>query len=256
MLRECSRQFLPGRRRRILIQTTGSMARLGQPPKPNQTTKPNPNMPPGPGPAPAAAPAPKTNPAPAPAAAPAPAPNPNPAPAPAPQPVAGATGQTQTKEQASGPKNLPKEDKNSFIVNFKDVELEQIIKTFSDITGKNFILEQIPKGKITIVSPVKIPKSQAINIFEAILNLNGYNIVATSIPNLYRIVPIPEASQIQPADLSSGAEASGARGDLHHPFHPSQIHGRAGGGSPGPAALEQGQRVVHGLYRDQHHNHC
>jgi len=85
------------------------------------------------------------------------------------------------------------EDKNSFTINFKDVELEQIVKVFSDITGKNFILEQVPKGRITIVSPVKMPKSQALPIFEAILNLNGYNMVATSIPNLYRIVPIGEA---------------------------------------------------------------
>lgn len=85
------------------------------------------------------------------------------------------------------------EDRNSFTINFKDVELEQIVKVFSDITGKNFILEQVPKGRITIVSPVKMPKSQALPIFEAILNLNGYNMVATSIPNLYRIVPIGEA---------------------------------------------------------------
>jgi len=108
----------------------------------------------------------------------------------------------QTPEAPAGDQAAPppapkmlKEDKNSFVVNFKDVELEQIIKTFADITGKNFILEQIPKGKITIVSPVKIPKSQALNVFQAILNLNGYNMVATSIPNLYRIVTIPDASK-------------------------------------------------------------
>lgn len=110
------------------------------------------------------------------------------------QPPAPAPSQAQP-ESTAPTKPLTKEDKNSFTINFKDVELEQIIKTFSDITGKNFILEQIPKGKITIVSPVKIPKGQALNVFQAILNLNGYNMVATSIPNLYRIIPIPEATK-------------------------------------------------------------
>jgi len=96
----------------------------------------------------------------------------------------------------AGPAKSPKiieENRNSFTINFKDVELEQIVKVFSDITGKNFILEQVPKGKITIISPVRIPKNQALPIFEAILNLNGYNMVATSITNLYRIIPISEA---------------------------------------------------------------
>jgi len=103
-----------------------------------------------------------------------------------PAPAAGATAEQGRKREV-------KQVDNSFIINFKDVELEQIIRTFSDITGKNFILEQIPRGKITIVSPVRIPKNQALSVFQAILNLNGYNMVPTSIPNLYRIVPISEA---------------------------------------------------------------
>jgi general secretion pathway protein D len=113
---------------------------------------------------------------------PAQSPSPNPAPA----PVSGST------QEGKAPKKAVVEDRNSFTINFKDVELEQIIKTFSDITGKNFILEQIPKGKITIVSPVKIPKNQALQVFQAILNLNSYNMVPTSISNLYRIVPLAE----------------------------------------------------------------
>jgi len=101
------------------------------------------------------------------------------------------------QEPASGSsaesKKLIEENEESFTINFNQVELEQIIKTFSELTGKNFILEEIPKGKITIISPARIPKDQALNIFQAILNLNGYQMVATSIDNLYRIVPLSEA---------------------------------------------------------------
>ena len=93
----------------------------------------------------------------------------------------------------AGQEKLIEENEKSFTINFNDVELEQIIKTFSELTGKNFILEEIPKGKITIISPARIPKDQALNIFQAILNLNGYQMVQTSIDNLYRIVPLSEA---------------------------------------------------------------
>jgi len=93
----------------------------------------------------------------------------------------------------AGQEKLIEENEKSFTINFNDVELEQIIKTFSELTGKNFILEKIPKGKITIISPARIPKDQALNIFQAILNLNGYQMVQTSIDNLYRIVPLSEA---------------------------------------------------------------
>ena len=93
----------------------------------------------------------------------------------------------------TGQEKLIEENEKSFTINFNDVELEQIIKTFSELTGKNFILEKIPKGKITIISPARIPKDQALNIFQAILNLNGYQMVQTSIDNLYRIVPLSEA---------------------------------------------------------------
>ncbi len=106
-----------------------------------------------------------------------------------------AFAQQEKSEQKAEEKKLIEENEESFTINFKDVELEQIIKTFSDLTGKNFILEEIPKGKITIISPMRMPKSQALNIFQAILNLNGYQMVATSIPNLYRIVPLTEASR-------------------------------------------------------------
>ncbi len=89
--------------------------------------------------------------------------------------------------EAQEEKKLIEED-DGFSINFEEVELEDIIKNFSQITGKNFILEQVPKGKITIISPVKMPKEQAFKVFEAILNLNGYNLAETAVPNLYRVV--------------------------------------------------------------------
>ncbi len=97
-------------------------------------------------------------------------------------------GRSGPEAAAKDSAQLLDENKDTFMINFEDVELEDIIKNFSQITGKNFILEQVPKGKITIISPQEIPKDQAFKVFEAILNLNGYNLAETAVPNLYRIV--------------------------------------------------------------------
>lgn len=97
-------------------------------------------------------------------------------------------GKISAPEPEEAEEEIITEDDGSFSINFEDVELEDIIKNFSQITGRNFILDQVPKGKITIISPVKMPKDQAFKVFEAILNLNGYNLAETAVPNLYRIV--------------------------------------------------------------------
>ena len=83
--------------------------------------------------------------------------------------------------------------------------MQEIIKTFSDLLHKNFILDEVPKGKITIISPAKIPRSQAEKIFETILNLNGYNIVETAVPNLYRVVRVADVMRSNIPIYSGGA---------------------------------------------------
>ena len=140
-----------------------------------------------------AAPQPPAPPGPtAPAPAAAPAEQPSPAPAAAPSAPASRPAKKQSGEEP-------------FTINFQDVELQEIIKTFSDILHKNFILDEVPKGKITIISPAKIPRSQAGKIFETILNLNGYNIVETAVPNLYRVVRVADMMRSNIPIYSGGA---------------------------------------------------
>ena len=119
-------------------------------------------------------------------------PPPPPPPAPAPSAEAPAAPPSQPEAAAprrpAGKETKPEAAEEGLSINFQDVELQEVIKNFSEILGKNFILEDVPKGKITIISPTKIPQSQAEKIFLVILNLNGYNIVQTAVPNLYRVV--------------------------------------------------------------------
>ena len=108
------------------------------------------------------------------------------------------TGQTgeDTEEAADNPVVL-EEDNDSFTFTTAPdgMELEEVIKMFSEITGKNFIIDEMPKGKVIIIAPKRFKKEQALNIFYAILNINGFNIVETSIPNTYKIIRSAEVTQ-------------------------------------------------------------
>lgn len=60
---------------------------------------------------------------------------------------------------------------------FPNVELTDIIKTISELTGKNFIIDPGVRGKITIIAPSKITVAEAYKAFLSALAINGYTVV-------------------------------------------------------------------------------
>lgn len=78
--------------------------------------------------------------------------------------------------------------------NFVDVELLAVAKFISEITGRNFILDERIKGKISIIAPTQLSTDDAIRLFTSVLELKGFTIVGSGI-NAYKIVPLAEAKQ-------------------------------------------------------------
>ncbi len=82
---------------------------------------------------------------------------------------------------------------NTFSLNFNDVEIAEFINVMSRIIGKNIILSDKVKGKITVSSARKVPISEAFNIMKSILEIKGFAVIETE--NLIKVVPIKEAIQ-------------------------------------------------------------
>ncbi len=78
-----------------------------------------------------------------------------------------------------------------FALNFKDVEIAEFINVMGGLIGKNIIIDDRVKGKISISSARKVPLNEAYNVMKAILEVKGLSIVET--PNLIKILPIEEA---------------------------------------------------------------
>jgi len=76
-------------------------------------------------------------------------------------------------------------------IDFNDVDIHVLIKLVSEMTGKNFVVDQRVKGKVTIISPLKISAREAYQVFESVLEVHGFTTVTAG--NIIKIVPAPDA---------------------------------------------------------------
>jgi general secretion pathway protein D len=91
--------------------------------------------------------------------------------------------QQRTEAPASGKVTL----------DFKDIELADLIQTISEMTGKNFIFDETVKGKITIISPTQMSMPEAYNLFLTVLNAKGFAVVQSGKFN--KIVPTRDVKE-------------------------------------------------------------
>lgn len=79
------------------------------------------------------------------------------------------------------------------ILNFNDVDIATMVKFVSDLTGKNFVMDERVKGKISVYSPTKLTTEEAFNVFTSVLELKGFTVVPAG--KVYKIVPTATAKQ-------------------------------------------------------------
>ena len=122
---------------------------------------------------------------------------------PAPPPIPSATSFTPEQIKAFLSKSKPKEN-NYIILNFDNANLRDVINTISSITGENFILSPGLEARITVHSAGKIPVSEALSVFESILEVNNMSLVKSG--QFYKIVSGPTVKQ-KPIEVRKGKEA-------------------------------------------------
>ena len=76
-------------------------------------------------------------------------------------------------------------------IDFNNVDINVFIKFISELTGKNFIVDQRVRGNVTIISPTKISIAEAYKVFESVLEVHGFNTVQSG--KVIKILPSPEA---------------------------------------------------------------
>ncbi len=76
-------------------------------------------------------------------------------------------------------------------INFDNADLRTVIKFISELTGKNFIVDDKVKGNVTILSPTEITVDEAYRVFLSVLEMKGFTVVEGE--KVTKIVPSAEA---------------------------------------------------------------
>ena len=88
-------------------------------------------------------------------------------------------------------------------LDFKDVELADLIRVISEMSGKNFLFDETLKGKVTIISPRPMSADEAYQVFLSVLNVKGFTVVPSGSVN--KVVALRDAKQSNlPTQVSRG----------------------------------------------------
>src|SRR5216684_1414588 len=107
-------------------------------------------------------------------------------------PAAVAAPAVAAAPSAAAPSGVPADlpvatGQGDITMNFQDVDLPVLAKFISEITGKNFILDESVRGKVSVISPTKVSPDQAYQIFQSALQIKGFT--TTQAGSVIKIIP-------------------------------------------------------------------
>ncbi|MBF0409740.1 MAG: hypothetical protein HQM10_20535 [Candidatus Riflebacteria bacterium] len=100
-------------------------------------------------------------------------------------PIASATIIQSSAKEAKGAAD------DSIAINFEGVDLMSLLRYLSQETDRGFIVDQGLTGNITIISPVRLSKSEALATLESILQVKGFAAIPSG--KMFKIVPLAQA---------------------------------------------------------------
>ena len=105
----------------------------------------------------------------------------------------------------------PVGDQGLITMNFQNVDLPVLAKFISEITGKNFVLDENVRGKVSVISPTRVTPEQAYSIFQSVLQVKGFTTVQAG--TIIKIIPAREVRQS--AELTQSQQPGLTQGDQY-----------------------------------------
>ncbi len=76
-------------------------------------------------------------------------------------------------------------------IDFDNVDIQVFIKFVSELTGRNFVIDEKVRGKVTVISPKKIAVNDVYKVFESILEIYGFAAVPAG--DVIKVIPALDA---------------------------------------------------------------
>lgn len=115
------------------------------------------------------------------------------------------SGQAFSKGEIRKPP-VPLATDNLVTMNFQDIDIPVLAQFISEITHRNFIVDEKVHGKVTVISPTKVTTDEAYAIFQSVLQVKGFTTVESG--RVVKIVPSKEAKQVGLPTVYNGSIAT------------------------------------------------
>lgn len=76
-------------------------------------------------------------------------------------------------------------------IDFDNVDIQVFIKFVSELTGRNFVIDDKVKGKVTVISPKKIAVDEVYKVFESVMEIYGFTTVPAG--DVIKVIPALDA---------------------------------------------------------------
>ncbi|MBW2619510.1 MAG: type II secretion system secretin GspD, partial [Deltaproteobacteria bacterium] len=99
--------------------------------------------------------------------------------------------QPKTRPKPDSEPSSPVAGKGDVTLYFKDVDVRVLIQFIAKLTGKTYIVADKVAGRVSIVSPEPVTVEEAVRIFEAVLEVNGFTTITQG--EVVKVIPVREA---------------------------------------------------------------
>ena len=76
-------------------------------------------------------------------------------------------------------------------LNFRNVDILQMITLMSELTGRNFLVDDKVRGRMTLIAPQPVTRVEAYQIFLSALAMQGFTVVSQG--PISKILPLRDA---------------------------------------------------------------
>ena len=85
----------------------------------------------------------------------------------------------------------PAKESKYVTIDFDNVDIQVFIKFISELTGRNFLIDEKVRGKVTVISPKKIAVDDVYKVFESVMEIYGFATVPAG--DVIKVVPAIDA---------------------------------------------------------------
>lgn len=79
----------------------------------------------------------------------------------------------------------------TWMINFKDSEIQELIKFVADVTGRTVVIDPRVKGRVKVISSKPLNEDELLHLFRTVLEMHDFSVV--DVGNVLRIIPLKDA---------------------------------------------------------------